>query len=308
MEMRGRVAIIGAGLIGMGWARRCLQNGYEVTIWDPGADRDTVEARLTLPGWTVHDRLADAVQGAMFVQESAPEKLSLKHQLYTDLAPSLGRDAVVASSTSTFMPSDLQEGMPIADRILVGHPFNPPDVLPLVEVVPGRETGSAAVQAAVDFYTSLGQRPIVLNRERMGHLANRLQAAVWREAVDAVACGQASVRDVDIAMTSSLGPRWAIQGPFASFHLGGGAGGLEHFLDHLGPKFEELWVDANIPKVDQALRRKLIETAALLISKDSYERAVGSRDQALSGVLATAETFEFYNCEEDPKAPRHRNG
>jgi carnitine 3-dehydrogenase len=293
MEKKGKVAIIGAGLIGLGWARRCLKSGYEVAIWDPKSDRENIEGALSLSSWTLHDSLGDAVEGAVFVQESAPERIELKHQLYADLAPWIGDDVVVASSTSTFMPSDLQKGVDIAGRLLVGHPFNPPDVLPLVEIVPGPATDPDAIAVASNFYASLGQRPIVLHRERPGHLANRLQAAVLREAFDAVASGQASVRDVDIAITSSLGPRWAIQGPFASIHLNGGVGGIAHYLDHLGPAFEALWRDATIPTVDSALRLKLIEAARTLISAENYEAAVTIRNQALLAVLSTAARFDF---------------
>jgi len=297
----GCVSIVGAGLIGLGWARRCLQNGYEVAIWDPGVDWKSLEAKLPAAGWSLHEHLADAVGRAMFVQESVPENIDLKHRLYAEMAGSVREDAVVASSTSTLMPSDLQDGVAFADRLLVGHPFNPPDVLPLVEIVPGRKTSPNAVSAAVDFYDSLQQRPIVLRRERAGHLANRLQAAVWREAVDAVASGQASVKDVDVAMTSSLGPRWAIQGPFASFHMGGGVGGLEYFLDQLGPKFEHLWRDANIPVVDPSLRQSLIEAAAGLVATGRYEQAVEARNHTLLTVLAAAENFERLTQDDNPE-------
>lgn len=286
------VTIIGAGLIGLGWTRLCLRNGYKVAIWDPGVDRDAIAAKLPAFGWSLHEDIAEAVAGATFVQESVPEDLILKQRIYADIAASLCADAVVASSTSTLMPTDLQEGVAFADQLLVGHPFNPPDVLPLVEIVPGRQTSDDAVSAAMAFYYSLKQRPIILHRERAGHLANRLQAAVWREAVDAVASGQASVKDVDVAMKSSLGPRWAIQGPFASFHMGGGVGGLEYFLDHLGPKFEHLWMDAKIPTVDQPLRQRLIEAAAKLVEAGKYEQAVEARNQSMLTVLDAADEFE----------------
>lgn len=288
MEGLGRVAIIGAGLIGLGWARRCLAYGYEVALWDPKADRDQIASGLPDHGWSMHERILDAVQGAIFIQESAPESVQLKQQIYRDLAGALHGRAVIASSTSTIMPSDLQAGLAFAERILIGHPFNPPDVLPLVEIVPGRQTSVAAVSAAKDFYASLGQQPIVLHRERLGHLANRLQAAVWREAVDAVASGQASVQDVDLAMISSLGPRWAVHGPFASFHLGGGKGGLAHFLDHLGASFANLWADAKIPEVDSDLKQKLVNAAERLINLADYDASVADRNERLQRTLAAA--------------------
>jgi 3-hydroxyacyl-CoA dehydrogenase len=232
------------------------------------------------------DSPVDAVADAQFVQESGPEDLNLKRELFSAIAPGLSLEALVASSTSTLQPSDLQRNISFAARIVVGHPFNPPHILPLVEVVGGQETCESSVCKAMAFYRGLGKHPIRLHCERPGHLANRLQAALWREAIDAVACGQASVEDVDAVVTLALGPRWALMGPFATFHVGGGEGGLEHFLAHLGPAFESLWDDARRPILTEALKVRLAKAAAESLGGRSLTELLADRDQKLKAVLS----------------------
>jgi 3-hydroxyacyl-CoA dehydrogenase len=184
------------------------------------------------------------------------------------------------------MPSQLQAGLPFASQILVGHPFNPPDLMPLVEVVPGEQTAPETVERAMAFYEGLGKRAVRLRRERPGHLANRLQAALWREAVDAVASGAATAADVDAAVTAALGPRWAVMGPFASLHVGGGEGGLAHFLDHIGPAFEALWADAKTPVMDDALKARLVRETAEAVGDRPIAELAAERDERLKAVLA----------------------
>lgn len=257
------VAVLGCGVIGRSWAKLFLTHGYTVKIWDPAPD---IESQLSiylgndlLQRLIISDSSAKAVSGAFFVQESGPESQLKKHALYQCIAPALDKDCIVASSTSTIQPSVLQRDIAFADRVLVGHPFNPPHLLPLVEVIGGELTSPETVNKALVFYRSLNKTAIHLKTERLGHLANRLQAAVWREAVDAVATGQATVEDVDLAMKTSLGPRWSVMGPFETFHLGGGEGGLEHFFDHLGGAFEALWDDAKRPNMTEKLKQEICQ-------------------------------------------------
>jgi carnitine 3-dehydrogenase len=285
------VTVLGCGVIGSSWAQAFFANGLRVRAWDPRRitrELLTVAARPYDGVFEFFDSPAEAVTGAQFIQESGPEDLNLKRELFSAISPHISPDASVASSTSTFQPSDLQRSSPFADRILVGHPFNPPHILPLVEVVGGQETSETSVQKAMAFYRALGKHPIRLYRERPGHLANRLQAALWREAVDAVTCGQASVEDVDAAVTLALGPRWALMGPFATFHLGGGDGGLAHFLTHLGPAFESLWDDARRPEVTDALKLRLINAIADRFGERSLAELSADRDQKLKAVLSVA--------------------
>lgn len=283
------VAVLGYGVIGASWGEAFLNAGLQLRVWDP---RPNAAGQLKAEP---HGRMAvfvasprEAVQGAVFVQESGPEDLATKRSLYGEIASALAPDAIVASSTSTFQPSALQAGCAFAERLLVGHPFNPPHILPLVEIVPGAATDPLVADRAMAFYRDIGKHPILLRRERAGHLVNRLQAALWREALDAVASGQASVADVDTAVRLSLGPRWAVQGPFATFHLGGGSGGLAHFLDHLGTALEELWDDAQRPRMTDSLRARVLDGVAASVAGRSPAVLQAARDEALKAVLAAA--------------------
>lgn len=280
-----RIAVVGTGVIGESWTRLFLAHGHEVVATDPapGAEgrlRAAVEGPVTFT-----DDLAAAVVEADFVQESGPERLEVKHEVLAAVDAVARPDVVVASSSSMLRPTDLARGAPAhPERVLVGHPFNPPHLVPLVEVVPGEATSPAAVDAAMAFYRSVGRTPLRLRAELPGHLANRLQAALWREAYSLVARGVATVEDVDTAITEGPGLRWAALGPFASQHLSGGAGGIAHVLEHLGPGTERLWadlgtvshtpelIDGIVAGVDEALAGANL--ADLLARRDAVIRAV----------------------------------
>jgi carnitine 3-dehydrogenase len=284
-------AVLGCGVIGASWATAFRAAGQAVRLWDPDADAAHAVAARQGDGVTVLDCPETAVDGAAFVQESGPEDLAVKRELLGRIGANLGPHALVASSTSTLQASELQDGLEFADRLLVGHPFNPPHILPLVEVVGGRATAEWALEEAMRFYAALGKHPIRLRIERPGHLANRLQAALWREAVDAVASGQASVADVDAAVTLALGPRWALTGPFATFALGGGEGGLAHFLEHLGAPFEALWDDARRPHMTASLQKRLVAEAAAETG-GSLRIDAQERDRRLRQILSIANQDE----------------
>lgn len=284
-------AVLGCGVIGSSWVTAFRALGQAVRLWDPNPAAAQAVAAQHGDGVIVFDSPEAAVETAAFVQENGPEDLAVKRELFRRIGATLGSRAVFASSTSTFQASVLQDGVDFADRLLVGHPFNPPHILPLVEVVGGAATAEWAIEEAMRFYAALGKRPIRLRVERPGHLANRLQAALWREAVDAVASGQASVSDVDAAVTLALGPRWALTGPFATFALGGGQGGLAHFLEHLGAPFEALWDDSRRPQMTASLQQRLIVEAAAepggAIRIDARER-----DRRLRLILSIAQQDE----------------
>lgn len=281
--------MLGCGVIGSSWVEAFVAADLDVSVWDPSSAPLAMIASRFGGRVQIANSPENAVAGADFIQENGPEVLAGKQALFESIAACVGDRTVVASSTSTLQPSLLQAGLAMADRVLVGHPFNPPHIIPLVEVVAGNETAEWAADAAMAFYLRLGKRPIRLFRERAGHLANRLQAALWREAVDAVASGQASVDDVDAAVTLALGPRWALLGPFATFDLGGGEGGLAHFLDHLGPAFEALWDDAQRPEMTDELKRALVAAVRLHSDGRSPELRAADRDTRLAAVLAIAE-------------------
>lgn len=286
-------AVLGCGVIGASWVTAFRAAGQAVRLWDPNTAAAHAVATRHGNRVTVLDSPEAAAEGAAFVQENGPEDIAVKRELFRRIGASLGPHALVASSTSTLQASELQDGLEYADRLLVGHPFNPPHILPLVEVVGGAATAEWAIEKAMRFYAALGKHPIRLRVERPGHLANRLQAALWREAVDAVASGQASVADVDAAVTLALGPRWAVTGPFATFVLGGGEGGLAHFLEHLGAPFEALWDDAQRPQMTAAFQRRLVAEATAepggSLRVDEQER-----DRRLRQILSIG-------CQDEPR-------
>ncbi|NQY92660.1 MAG: 3-hydroxyacyl-CoA dehydrogenase [Campylobacteraceae bacterium] len=284
------VAVLGCGVIGLSWVRAFLESNHDVQVWDPDIRiKDKLELLskdFPKVNLSFFENVKDAVLNADFIQENAPESITIKQELYRNISDTIGENTILASSTSTLKASDFQMGLHYADRILVGHPFNPPHLLPLVEVVGGLQTSDKTITQAMEFYKSIGKKPIRLNIEKKGHLANRLQAAVWREAVDAVLSGQASVEDVDTAITAALGPRWAVMGPFETFHMGGGEGGLEHFLEHLGDAFEDLWDDANRPVVTSEFKQKLISEVTQSLKGQSNAELTNKRDEKLKAILS----------------------
>ena len=295
-------AILGGGSIGASWAALFVQHGFDTRIWDPKLEAAHLAKRVStyleeMPTpacnrgtLTVAPTSVAAVGAARFVQECGPEDLALKEALFTEISPALQSGSVVASSTSTFMPTQIQTRCTFAERLLVGHPFNPPHVVPLVEVVCGLRTSPETLASALEVYETLQRRVIVLKSERPGHLANRLQAALWREAIDAVASGLATVEDVDAALTFALGARWALMGPFLTFHLAGGEGGLDHFLDHLGGAFEALWDDLQQPDLDAGLRKELTRQMARRAAGVTAAEWSRWRDARLPGIFDLAAT------------------
>jgi 3-hydroxyacyl-CoA dehydrogenase len=269
-----RVAVIGAGTIGASWAACFLSRGVEVVASDPSPGAPDQIRRTIEAAWPVLQRLGAtagaspenwrfepdpvaAVAGTQFVQESAPERYEVKQQLLPAIAAVLGPEVVIASSSSGLLASRLAEGCAHPQRIMIGHPFNPPHLVPLVEVV-GPHCSRAAIEVAMGFYRAMGKHPIEIRKEVPGHLANRLQAALWREAVHLVAEGVASVADVDAAISEGPGLRWALMGPHTTFHMAGGEGGMEAFMHHLMPAVTSWWADLGAPEVTPELAAKLV--------------------------------------------------
>ncbi|MFI1432122.1 3-hydroxyacyl-CoA dehydrogenase NAD-binding domain-containing protein [Streptomyces lydicus] len=301
-----RVACIGAGVIGGGWAAHFLARGYDVTAWDPAPDAEDRLRRLVAAAWpaleqiglaegasqdrlTVAPTLAAAVADADFVQESAPEKLELKRSLLAELAAAAPPGVVIASSTSGYPMTDMQtaaDGSAAgAGRLVVGHPFNPPYLIPLVEVVGGELTDREAVEWAARFYDVAGKSVITMDRELPGFIANRLQEALWREALHMVANGEASVEDIDASITEGPGLRWAFMGPCLTFALAGGEGGMAHMLDHFGPSLKSPWTRLEAPELDRALRDAMVDGCAAAAGERTYADLVAERDQGVIDVL-----------------------
>jgi len=272
-----RVAIVGTGAIGASWAALFAAHGYEVAASDPRADAAVALRRDVEACWsslvrqglvasagspelvTVARSVAEAVDGASFVQENAPERLDLKLELYGESDAAAGPDVVIASSSSGLMPTQLQQGCTHhPERVLVGHPFNPPHLIPLVEVVGGEATSDAAIEQAMATYEAIGKSPVRIRVELPGHVTNRLQAALWREAYWLVEQGVVSVAEVDLAISSGPGLRWALLGPFATQHLSGGDGGIAHVLEHLGPPMVEWWATMEAAEWTPELRAAVV--------------------------------------------------
>lgn len=304
-SMVSTVAIIGTGTIGASWASLFLAYGLTVRCADPSPDAEQTTRRFVEKAWpalsalcpapdldvalqrlSFHAQIGAAVTGADFVQENAPERLDLKQVLLAEIEEALAPDVVIASSTSGIMPSAMQAGMQDPERFLVGHPFNPPHLLPLVEVVGGQQTSPASIAFAMAFYQALGKRVIHVRKEVSGHVANRLQAALWREAVHLAVEGVASVADIDAAVVSGPGLRWALMGPHMTLHLAGGQGGMGHFVDHLGPAFESWWADLGTPVLDAAARDILVQGIAEEVGPQTVETLADKRDAGLLSLLA----------------------
>lgn len=268
-------ACLGGGVIGASWAALFLASGRSVAMFDPAPTveatvRDYVETAwptLTELGLTKNGspdairfcpRAAEAVDSADFVQENVPERIAIKHATYAEIEPVLKPDAVVASSASGLTLSQMQNGWVDPARFVLGHPFNPPHLIPLVEIMGNDKTDADAVDTAERFYTAVGKITIRIKKEKPGHVANRLQAALWREAISLVMDGVASVEDVDKAVWAGPGLRWAAMGPTMLFNLGAGEGGLRAFCDHFADTFNGWWDDLGLIHLDEVVAQKLI--------------------------------------------------
>jgi 3-hydroxybutyryl-CoA dehydrogenase len=298
------VAALGGGLIGQSWTALFLAAGYTVNLFDPSPGAETrvkqaVEAAwptLTALGLTdqpageliVCGDARDAVAGASFVQESIPEQITLKHELYQRIEPALEDIAVVASSASGLTLSEMQPGWRDPSRFVLGHPFNPPHLIPLVEVMGNARTGAGVVDRTRAFYASVGKVTIEVRREVPGHVANRLQAALWREAIHLVNEGVATVEDVDLAVSAGPGLRWAAMGPTTLFHLGAGAGGLADFCDRYADSFNRWWDDLGRPHLDDATIARLVAGLSPITDGHPVEELSTRRDELITAFVAAA--------------------
>jgi carnitine 3-dehydrogenase len=299
-----RVAIVGAGVIGASWATAFLARGMDVVASDPapGAEevlRKTVDAQWPAmrqiglsPGASV-ERLRfdaspeDAVADVGFVQENGPERVDIKRDLFRRLDEAAPLDAPLASSTSTITISEFQDACTRhPERVVLGHPFNPPHLIPLVEVGGGKQTALDAIERALNFYRAIGKHPIHLRREITGHVANRLQAALWQEAFNLVKAGVASVADIDAAIAHGPGLRWSLLGPFMNLHLSGGAGGVGAlFGKSLWQATEGMWRDLGNVTVDADLGARVVAGVSDEIGKRDLTEVIRQRDEALVKLL-----------------------
>ncbi|MFF0010911.1 3-hydroxyacyl-CoA dehydrogenase NAD-binding domain-containing protein [Streptomyces sp. NPDC005374] len=298
-------AVIGAGTIGLSWTALFAAHGLTVRVSDPRPDlAEAVAAaladfapHLAARGLDVEglaDRVhiaadvTEAVRDADVVQENGPERAEFKKDLFATLTREAPAHALLLSSSSaipsTAFTADL--GEEDAGRILIGHPFNPPHLLPLVEVVPGERTTEEAVQAAADFYTLVGRTPVVERKEIPGFVGNRLQNALNREAIHLVEQGVVTPEDLDRVMTNSLGIRWSTVGPFLGSHLGGGPGGYRHMAEHIGMSMKQMWASLGTPSQTPEERERLIEAVEKAYGSSTYSELTETRDRRQLAVLA----------------------
>jgi carnitine 3-dehydrogenase len=296
------VAVVGTGLIGSSWAAYFLANGLAVRAFDPApafSDKLVAFIERAWPSLTslglartpwqgrllTTPSLQDAVQGAAWVQESGPENIALKRELFAQMDEAAPPDTILASSSTALMASQIQERVRGAHRVIIGHPFNPPHLVPLVEVVGGAKTSPETIERAMRFYESIGKVAVHVKHELPGHLANRLQAALYREAVHLVASGAASVEDVDKAVSYGPGLRWAIMGPHLTYHLAGGPRGLEDYLEKLGPSQEARWAALGSPSLTDQTKRALVDGMREAAKGRSLAEMEAERDRLLIGIL-----------------------
>ena len=296
------VVCAGAGVIGGGWVAYFLARGYRVVAWDPASGAEEKLRHLVGAAWPAlaelglaegadpadlvfEPDLATACAQADFVQESAPEELGLKRRLLADLDAATPPDVVISSSTSGFGMTEMQIDCAHPDRTVVGHPFNPPYLIPLVEVVGGKLTDPEVVAWTSEFFRLAGKSVITMEHEVPGFIANRLQEALWREALHMVAAGEATVEQIDLSITDGPGLRWPVHGPMLTFHLAGGQGGMAHMLDHFGPSLLSPWTRLEAAALTPELRDAVVEGCNREAGGRTIDDLVAERDRGVIAVL-----------------------
>ena len=298
-----RVAIIGTGVIGASWAALFLAKGLEVAATDVAPNAEEALKRFVEAAWPALTRLglapgavrskliftadvAAAVRGADLVQENGPERIDFKQKLYRQLDELLPADVIIASSSSGLTMSEIQSSCGShPERCVIGHPFNPPHLVPLVEIVGGAKTSEDTIQRVSEFYTAMGKRTVRLHKEVPGHVANRLQAALSREVYHLVAEGVVSASDVDTALCWGPGLRWGIMGCLLLNHLGGGQGGIEHFFQQFTGPMTAWWKVLGQPVLTPEVQKKLVDSVHAEVGSRSIDELAAERDEMLLGLI-----------------------
>ena len=298
-----QIAIVGTGTIGASWTAHFLARGFDVVATDPAPNAEANLRKYVDEAWdqlntlglsvgASRDRLSftanqnDALAEADFVQENAPERpgTDFKPKLYVDLDDATPEDTIIASSSSGIPPSTIQSMCKHPERVLIGHPFNPPHIVPLVEVVGGTKTSPDAVKQAMAFYAEVGKKPILLHKELPGHVANRLQAALYKEVLYLIQFGALDVADADAAVCFGPGLRWGVMGPSLQWHLGGGAGGIQHYMDTLYDGLMHLASSQVMPDVNDELKKTIVDG----VLAEAGDRTLDQLAQDENGVMLAA--------------------
>lgn len=296
-----KVGVLGGGLIGASWASLISAFGYDTIVYDPRPETGSEMQAFVRDAWVhlrgLHPALREPfiaprfttnvadLETVDFVQENGPDRIDVKTDIVSQLEKVVRDDVIIASSTSSLLASDIQAGASHPERILVAHPMNPPHLVPMVELVPGRATDPEVISRAEVFYRDLERVTVRVKKEVVGHLANRLTSALYREAVHIAAEGIADVADIDRAITFGPGLRWALTGPHLTYHLGGGKGGYRHYLDHLGPTQEARWREHGTSALTEAVKDLLVEGVERELSAQDRDTLVERRDAALVDIL-----------------------
>ena len=297
-----RIAIVGTGVIGASWAAYYLARGFDVVATDPAPNAEPNLRKYVDEAWSEltniglsqgasRDRLSftanmkEALSQADLVQENAPERPDFKMKLYAEMDEIAPIDSLLASSSSGITPTVIQSKCKHPERVVIGHPFNPPHIIPLVEVVGGSKTAAEAVQQALKFYASIGKKPVHLRKELPGHVANRFQAALYREMLYLIEQGVLSVEDTDAAVCYGPGLRWGVMGQSLQWHLGGGAGGIKHFMEHLMEPLAGMIKSLGTPDITPALKQTIVEGVLQEAGNRSVDQLAEAENEALVGLL-----------------------
>ena len=315
--MSESIACIGMGVIGCGWASHFSGQGIKVHAWDPDSKSEDLFKRTVEQAWpsmeklglangaspdlvVFHKKIEEAVENCSLVQESSPERLELKQELLSTIDKACATDCVIASSTSGYLVSDLALNCSVApERVVVGHPFNPVYLLPLVELVAGPQTSVSAMDRAEDIYSNSGKTVLRLEKEIDGFIADRLQEAMWREALHMVANGEATVEQLDLSITAGPGLRWALMGPMLTFHLAGGEGGMAHMLDHFGPSLQSPWTRLKAPELTEHLKNAVVDGCSKEAAGRSVADLVIERDKGLTAIIQTINELNIETSKKD---------
>jgi len=304
-----RIAIVGTGVIGAGWATRCLARGLDVVATDPGPGAETrLRASLdnarpaaeklygspdTPPGTLIFvDNVEEAVADADFIQENAPEREDVKRELHARIDAATRPDVIIASSSSGLMPTAIQADCGHPERVLIGHPFNPVYLLPLCEVVGGAKTAAASIERAMAFYTSIGMYALHVRKEIEGYLSDRLQEAIWRETLHLVNDGVATTGELDDAIKYGPGLRWAIMGTNLIFHMAGGDKGMRHMLNQFGPALELPWTRLEAPELTEKLIDHMVEGTQTQAEGKTVKELEQLRDNCLIDIMRALQKYE----------------
>ena len=304
------IASLGGGPIGAGWAAHFLAMGYKVksfiyknderdnydtfieTAWDSLKKIGLCET-ASLNNLLISTDISEVISDTDFIQESIPEILEVKRKFYEILGTIVPTDVIIASSTSGLTMTEIQKFCSTPERTIIAHPFNPPYLLPLVEIVGGKKTSNSAVEWAKKFYEQAGKKPLIMNKEIPGFVATRLQEALWREALHMVKSGEATPEQIDIALKNGPAPRMVVQGQCMAFHVACGEGGMATNLDQFGPALKLPWTRLKAPELTQALRNKMVTACASMAKGKSFAELAKQRDKSIVAILNAIKSSEI---------------